>query len=90
MQLVSLEKVVIPAQRVRCRCAERCESICADQQSGSPKNVDGQDAGSDAGMSTVGTVVAAAFAAVLYQIVTGDSVVSGLTDLINRALSTSF
>ncbi len=48
----------------------------------------------DAGMSTVeyavGTVVAAAFAAVLYQIVTGDSVVSGLTDLINRALSTSF
>lgn len=49
---------------------------------------------SDAGMSTVeyaiGTVVAAAFAAVLYQIVTGDSVVSGLTDLINRALSTSF
>jgi hypothetical protein len=94
VQLVSLEKVVIPAQRVRCGCAERCESICADQQSGSPKNVDGQDAGSDAGMSTVeyavGTVVAAAFAAVLYQIVTGDSVVSGLTDLINRALSTSF
>jgi hypothetical protein len=48
----------------------------------------------DAGMSTVeyavGTVVAAAFAAVLYQIVTGGSVISGLTDLINRALSTSF
>lgn len=46
---------------------------------------------SDAGMSTVeyavGTVVAAAFAAVLYQIVTGDSVVTGLTDLIDRALS---
>jgi hypothetical protein len=49
---------------------------------------------SDAGMSTVeyavGTVVAAAFAAVLYKIVTGDSVVSGLTNLINSALSTSF
>lgn len=49
---------------------------------------------SDAGMSTVeyavGTVVAAAFAAVLYRIVTGDSVISGLTDLINTALSTSF
>jgi len=48
----------------------------------------------DAGMSTVeyavGTVVAAAFAAVLYKIVTGDSVVSGLTNLINSALSTSF
>ncbi|WP_407940132.1 DUF4244 domain-containing protein [Nakamurella leprariae] len=48
----------------------------------------------DAGMSTVeyavGTVVAAAFAAVLYRIVTGDSVVSGLTDLINGALSSAF
>ena len=48
----------------------------------------------DAGMSTVeyavGTVVAAAFAAVLYKIVTGDSVVTGLTDLINSALSTTF
>jgi len=51
-------------------------------------------AGGDDGMSTVeyavGTVVAAAFAAVLYRIVTGDSVVSGLTNLINTALSTSF
>ena len=47
----------------------------------------------DAGMSTVeyavGTVVAAAFAAVLYKIVTGDSVVSGLTDLVNSAMHTS-
>lgn len=47
----------------------------------------------DAGMSTVeyavGTIVAAAFAAVLYKIVTGDSVVSGLTNLINSALHTS-
>ncbi|HYN71171.1 MAG TPA: DUF4244 domain-containing protein [Nakamurella sp.] len=49
---------------------------------------------SDAGMSTVeyavGTVVAAAFAAVLYKIVTGDSVIAGLTNLINTALSTTF
>ncbi len=37
----------------------------------------------------VGTIVAAAFAAVLYKIVTGSSVVSGLTDLINSALHTS-
>ncbi len=48
----------------------------------------------DAGMSTVeyavGTVVAAAFAAVLYRIVTGDSVIAGLTNLINTALNTSF
>ncbi len=48
----------------------------------------------DAGMSTVeyavGTVVAAAFAAVLYKIVTGDSVIAGLTNLINTALNTTF
>lgn len=48
----------------------------------------------DAGMSTVeyavGTVVAAAFAAVLYRIVTGDSVIAGLTNLINTALNTTF
>lgn len=46
----------------------------------------------DAGMTTVeyavGTVVAAALAAVLYKIVTGDSVVSGLTHLVASALST--
>ncbi|MEO7124882.1 MAG: DUF4244 domain-containing protein [Nakamurella sp.] len=45
----------------------------------------------DAGMTTVeyaiGTVVAAALAAVLYKIVTGDSVVSGLTSLVQSALS---
>lgn len=45
----------------------------------------------DAGMTTVeyaiGTVVAAAFAAVLYRIVTGDSIVSGLTSLVASALS---
>jgi hypothetical protein len=49
---------------------------------------------SDAGMSTVeyavGTVVAAAFAAVLYRIVTGDSIVAGLTSLVQSALNTGF
>ncbi|MEO5834932.1 MAG: DUF4244 domain-containing protein [Nakamurella sp.] len=48
----------------------------------------------DAGMSTVeyavGTVVAAAFAAVLYRIVTGDSIVAGLTNLVQSALNTRF
>lgn len=48
----------------------------------------------DAGMTTVeyaiGTVVAAALAAVLYKIVTGDSVVSGLTSLVTSALSPSW
>lgn len=48
----------------------------------------------DAGMTTVeyaiGTVVAAAFAAVLYKIVTGDSIVAGLTSLVESALSPSW
>ncbi|HEX3649204.1 MAG TPA: DUF4244 domain-containing protein [Pseudonocardiaceae bacterium] len=47
--------------------------------------------GSDTGMSTaeyaVGTIAAAAFAAVLYTVVTGSSVVSGLGSLISKALS---
>lgn len=44
------------------------------------------------GMSTaeyaVGTVAACAFAAVLYQVVTGGSVVSALGELVQSALST--
>ena len=47
---------------------------------------------SEAGMSTaeyaVGTVAACAFAAVLYRVVTGGSIVTALTDLVDRALST--
>lgn len=47
--------------------------------------------GPDEGMSTaeyaIGTLAAAAFAAVLYAIVTGDSIVSLLTSLVERALS---
>lgn len=35
----------------------------------------------------VGTVAACAFAAVLYKVVTGASVVSALTDLIDSALA---
>jgi hypothetical protein len=46
----------------------------------------------EAGMSTaeyaVGTVAACAFAAVLYRVVTGDSIVTGLTDLVDTALAT--
>lgn len=46
----------------------------------------------DAGMSTVeyaiGTVAAAAFGAILYTVVTGDSIVSALTNILNRALNT--
>ena len=46
----------------------------------------------EAGMSTaeyaVGTVAACAFAAVLYRVVSGDSVVTGLTELVESALAT--
>lgn len=46
----------------------------------------------EAGMSTaeyaVGTVAACAFAAVLYRVVTGGSIVKGLTDLVESALAT--
>jgi hypothetical protein len=50
--------------------------------------------GGDRGMSTaeyaIGTVAAAAFAALLYTVLTGGSVTTGLTSLIERALETSF
>lgn len=49
-------------------------------------------ASDEAGMSTVeyaiGTVAAAAFGAILYTVVTGDSIVSALTNIIGRALNT--
>lgn len=46
----------------------------------------------DSGMSTVeyaiGTIAAAAFGAILYSVVTGDSIIGALTNIINRALTT--
>jgi hypothetical protein len=48
---------------------------------------------SEDGMSTVeyaiGTIAAAAFGAILYTVVTGDSIVSALTNIITRALNTN-
>jgi hypothetical protein len=48
----------------------------------------------DDGMSTVeyaiGTIAAAAFAAVLYAVVSGDSIVTALTGLVQRALAVTF
>lgn len=48
----------------------------------------------DDGMTTaeyaIGTVAAAALAAILYTVVTGESIVSGLTTLIQRALTVAF
>jgi hypothetical protein len=47
----------------------------------------------DSGMSTVeyaiGTIAAAAFGAILYSVVTGDSIVGALTGVIGKALNTS-
>jgi hypothetical protein len=47
----------------------------------------------DEGMSTVeyaiGTIAAAAFGAILYTVITGDSIVTALTNIINRALNTN-
>lgn len=47
----------------------------------------------ETGMSTVeyaiGTIAAAAFGAILYTVVTGDSIVTALTNIINRALNTN-
>lgn len=92
-------------QRIRKRWTHQAPGVVGDVPA-EPEVGDGQDENgaapdnavprpeSDAGMSTVeyavGTVVAAAFAAVLYKIVTGDSVIAGLTNLINTALNTSF
>ncbi|WP_280269167.1 DUF4244 domain-containing protein [Nocardia wallacei] len=51
-----------------------------------------QAAVADDGMSTaeyaIGTIAAAAFGAVLYTVVTGDSIVNALTRIIDRALNT--
>lgn len=47
----------------------------------------------DSGMSTVeyaiGTIAAAAFGAILYTVVTGDSIVTALSNIITRALNTN-
>ena len=77
------------------------ESVAPDEDvpSASPRRRSGPArrwaavrASAEAGMSTaeyaVGTVAACAFAAVLYRVVTGDSLVTGLTRLVDTALAT--
>ena len=74
------------------------EQIQVDGQRGSGEPVGRRPAsrwprlGEEAGMSTaeyaVGTVAACAFAAVLYKVVTGGSVVAALGDLVQSALTT--
>jgi hypothetical protein len=50
--------------------------------------------GDDTGMSTVeyaiDTIAAAAFAALLYKVVTGGAITAALTDLVQQALSVKF
>ncbi|MGW6377432.1 MULTISPECIES: DUF4244 domain-containing protein [Rhodococcus] len=50
-------------------------------------------AAAEEGMSTaeyaIGTIAAAAFGAVLYSVVTGDSIVTALTGIIDKALNTA-
>jgi hypothetical protein len=50
--------------------------------------------GGDDGMSTVeyaiGTIAAAAFAALLYAVISGDTILTALTDLVDRALTATF
>ena len=54
----------------------------------------GRRTGGDAGMTTaeyaVGTVAACGFAGVLFKVVTSDSVVRLLSDIVRRALTLSF
>lgn len=51
------------------------------------RRLDGPDEGTTTAEYAIGTIAAAAFAAMLYAVVTGDSIVSLLTSLVERALS---
>ncbi|GAA4748945.1 MULTISPECIES: DUF4244 domain-containing protein [Actinomycetospora] len=48
----------------------------------------------DDGMSTaeyaIGTIAAAAFGALLYTVITGDSIIGALTAIVQRALTSTF
>ncbi len=48
----------------------------------------------DSGMSTaeyaIGTIAAAAFGALLYTVITGDSILGALTAIVERALTSTF
>jgi hypothetical protein len=73
---------------------EHCDASCGgEERAGRLRRRWAQVVASDeVGMSTaeyaVGTVAACAFAAILYKVVTGGSIVTALTDLIDSALAT--
>ena len=70
-------RITRPARRLRTALLRRFQAIAA----------------TDAGMSTVeyavGTIAAAAFGAVLYTVVSGDSIPDALGGIIEQALNTS-
>ena len=67
--------------------------MVGEQNSSVAGSADGVGSSTTTGMSTVeyaiGTIAAAAFGAILYTVITGDSIVSALTNIINRALNTN-
>ena len=79
-------------QRVEQQVEQEARSGTAGRRGALARRWAAAQAGGEEGMSTaeyaVGTVAACAFAAVLYQVVTGGSVVSALGDLVQSALST--
>ena len=78
------------------RCEDETEPAAAAEPSGRGGNAlvrrwRAVRSTGEAGMSTaeyaVGTVAACAFAAILYRVVTGSSIVKGLTQLVESALA---
>ncbi|MEU6643295.1 DUF4244 domain-containing protein [Saccharomonospora sp. NPDC046836] len=55
-----------------------------------PRHLTGADDGMSTAEYAIGTIAAAAFAALLYAVVTGDSIVAALTSLVQRAISVDF
>jgi hypothetical protein len=81
-----------PADRVDADAGCPPETPVLGRRRGLARRWAAAQAAAEAGMSTaeyaVGTVAACAFAAVLYRVVTGGSIVTGLTDLVESALAT--
>lgn len=85
-----------PATRITSRLAVRARTTPAAVAGRMPSALRRRIramAGADAGMSTVeyavGTIAAAAFGAVLYTVVSGDSIPDALGGIIEQALTTS-
>ena len=83
----------VPAGRLH---ADRAGGLPAGAPNGEldPPTPRRRPLGGDDGMSTVeyaiGTIAAAAFAALLYAVISGDTVLTALTDLVQRSLTATF